>query len=170
MWRFHTYIVTQSIVERVIEELADLYISLASHPLESIGSLYPRPAEMAGVESVVPPSAAVAAGQRTSIVGPLVTSSFCLTAPPHYLGPFRTTADRWIALIDLVLDGIRDGTAFTDEDELRFLLHWWIRNFVVHHEAFHRVEPTYLKHADDKGDHILLDLQGNFTGLLDWEW
>ena len=28
----------------------------------------------------------------------------------------------------------------------------------------------YLKHADDKGDHILVDDDYNITGIIDWEW
>lgn len=28
----------------------------------------------------------------------------------------------------------------------------------------------YLKHADDKGDHILVDEHFNITGIIDWEW
>ncbi|PWI77004.1 hypothetical protein PCL_04198 [Purpureocillium lilacinum] len=28
----------------------------------------------------------------------------------------------------------------------------------------------YLKHADDKGDHILVDDDFNVTGIIDWEW
>lgn len=28
----------------------------------------------------------------------------------------------------------------------------------------------YLKHADDKGDHILVDDAFNMTGIIDWEW
>ena len=28
----------------------------------------------------------------------------------------------------------------------------------------------YLKHADDKGDHILVDEDFNITGIIDWEW
>ncbi|WVQ65206.1 uncharacterized protein L199_003379 [Kwoniella botswanensis] len=28
----------------------------------------------------------------------------------------------------------------------------------------------YLKHADDKGDHIFVDDEGHITGIIDWEW
>ncbi|KAF7630233.1 hypothetical protein AFLA_010860 [Aspergillus flavus NRRL3357] len=28
----------------------------------------------------------------------------------------------------------------------------------------------YLRHADDKGDHILIDDDYNITGIIDWEW
>jgi hypothetical protein len=28
----------------------------------------------------------------------------------------------------------------------------------------------YLKHADDKGDHIMVDEDYNVTGIIDWEW
>lgn len=28
----------------------------------------------------------------------------------------------------------------------------------------------FLKHADDKGDHILVDDEDNITGIIDWEW
>lgn len=31
-------------------------------------------------------------------------------------------------------------------------------------------EGFYLKHADDKGDHILVDEQFNIAGIVDWDW
>jgi hypothetical protein len=36
--------------------------------------------------------------------------------------------------------------------------------------AVHDDEKFYLKHADDKGDHILVDEHFNVTGIIDWEW
>jgi hypothetical protein len=30
-------------------------------------------------------------------------------------------------------------------------------------------ERFYLKHVDDKGDHILVDEQLNITGVIDWQ-
>lgn len=31
-------------------------------------------------------------------------------------------------------------------------------------------KKCYLKHADDKGFHILIDEHSNITGLINWEW
>jgi aminoglycoside phosphotransferase (APT) family kinase protein len=31
------------------------------------------------------------------------------------------------------------------------------------------IERFYLKHVDDKGDHILVDEQLNITGIIDWQ-
>jgi aminoglycoside phosphotransferase (APT) family kinase protein len=28
----------------------------------------------------------------------------------------------------------------------------------------------YIKHADDKGDNVLRDGEGNIVGVIDWEW
>lgn len=28
----------------------------------------------------------------------------------------------------------------------------------------------YLKHGDDKGDHIMIDDNGNVVSVIDWEW
>lgn len=33
-----------------------------------------------------------------------------------------------------------------------------------------REGPFYLKHYDDKGDHILIDEKHNITGIIDWEF
>jgi hypothetical protein len=33
-----------------------------------------------------------------------------------------------------------------------------------------RPEASFLKHMDDKGDHIFIDDDHNITGIIDWEW
>lgn len=52
--------------------------------------------------------------------------------------------------------------------------YWISRNLL---DIVPRVLPSvrhdhgfYLKHADDKGDHILVDEHFNITGIIDWEW
>lgn len=37
-------------------------------------------------------------------------------------------------------------------------------------ESASRTGPFYLKHYDDKGDHILVDDEHNITGVIDWEF
>lgn len=37
-------------------------------------------------------------------------------------------------------------------------------------ESASREGPFYLKHYDDKGDHILVDDDYNITGIIDWEF
>jgi aminoglycoside phosphotransferase (APT) family kinase protein len=56
-----------------------------------------------------------------------------------------------------------------------------VNSYLVHRylleraPAFSRLEQSdtpqyYLKHMDDKGDHILIDDDYNITGIIDWEW
>ncbi|KAL2019113.1 hypothetical protein VTK56DRAFT_10064 [Thermocarpiscus australiensis] len=37
-------------------------------------------------------------------------------------------------------------------------------------ESASRTGPFYLRHYDDKGDHILVDEEYNITGMIDWEF
>ncbi len=60
---------------------------------------------------------------------------------------------------------------------------WAVDTFLIHRFLLDLVpllmNPTppvvddgkefYLRHADDKGDHILVDHEFNLTGIIDWE-
>lgn len=41
---------------------------------------------------------------------------------------------------------------------------------IPHVVASHSNEIFFLKHIDDKGDHIMVDEECNITGIIDWEF
>jgi aminoglycoside phosphotransferase (APT) family kinase protein len=55
-----------------------------------------------------------------------------------------------------------------------YLSHLWRESMLTKVTAYctDKREPNkfYLKHNDDKGDHILADMHHNITGIIDWEF
>jgi hypothetical protein len=51
-----------------------------------------------------------------------------------------------------------------------YLTHLWRLDRIPHLERQVTKDSFYLKHFDDKGDHILVDEQYNITGIIDWEF
>ncbi|KEQ59546.1 uncharacterized protein M437DRAFT_78000 [Aureobasidium melanogenum CBS 110374] len=80
-------------------------------------------------------------------VGPLARECFTdfTDSGIRPLGPFSDLQSYYKASIQLLLD-------------------------LIHRGEIHADRPTYLKHADDKGSHILVDEEMNITGIIDWEW
>lgn len=103
-------------------------------------------------------------------VGPLISLDFCSSAYPHFLGPFRTNRERYTALIDATLDQLRDGEGIRKGSEGMYYTHLWLRDLVQGIEELDREEPTYIKHADDKGDQVLVNDEQEVMGIIDWEW
>ena len=87
------------------------------------------------------------------------------------LGPFGTLETAYTAII---------------RQQMRILAHYEVNDLPVdNYLAFlwrlnalneliavsaSRQGPFYLKHFDDKGDHIMIDEEYNITGLIDWEF
>ncbi|KAL2010829.1 hypothetical protein VTN00DRAFT_3547 [Thermoascus crustaceus] len=70
------------------------------------------------------------------------------------IGPCSSLEEYHVASIRLILDLILREELYTQQ----------AAQTQDHHQTF------YLKHADDKGDHILVDKDFNITGIIDWEW
>lgn len=53
-----------------------------------------------------------------------------------------------------------------------YLTHCWRHDMITHVTTHcHKSGPGFfLKHFDDKGDHILVDADSNITGIIDWEF
>lgn len=48
-------------------------------------------------------------------------------------------------------------------------MHLEYRSIVERCEAMGENERFYIKHGDDKGDHIMADEEGNLVAVIDWE-
>ncbi|PKX95431.1 phosphotransferase family protein [Aspergillus novofumigatus IBT 16806] len=138
--------------KKIISQLADIYIKLKAFPFDFMGSL-----DQPGTDHVGPSA-------RESLTD-------YVDSQMHPLGPFTSRKEYIISSIQLTLDLIIRGEAYADRAIDAFLIHCFLL------DAVSRIPPAeaktnqfYLKHADDKGDHILVDDDYNITGVIDWEW
>lgn len=104
------------------------------------------------------------------MVGPLISPDFCQDDPPIFFGPFESSTHRYLAHIERVIHEIEQGSAFTDDPPSAYVAHLWLRDLIQNTPRLWEKETMHFKHADDKGDQIMVDAQGNFIGIIDWEW
>ncbi|KAF2757510.1 hypothetical protein EJ05DRAFT_476761 [Pseudovirgaria hyperparasitica] len=135
---------------KIVEQLADVFIELRKYPFEEMGCL--------GTAA----SSRVGAFARESLAD--FTGS--RMAP---LGPYSALQDYHAASIRLILDLILREEMYAQNPIDAYLVHRFLLDLVP------SVLPAqdghfYLKHADDKGDHILVDSEYNITAIIDWEW
>lgn len=155
-------------LDRVIHQLAEFQSKLSAFTFPSVGSLYAPSTSSPGHEmrdatfSVDP--------ARSATVGPSVSLRFCDPTPPHFLGPFASSGERYIANIDLMLGQIAKSGTSLGHPAIVYLVHLWLREVVRSTLSLWVEEEIMLRHADDRGDHIFLDAEGNISGLIDWEW
>ncbi|KAF7555971.1 hypothetical protein G7046_g6436 [Stylonectria norvegica] len=108
--------------------------------------------------------------KETIEVGPVAGER---TGSLPFIGPFKNAKDLYSSWADSYLELISDGqlcSAFSTDAYL-MLNHFaeqtrrgsWL-------DKWHAVNsgPFFLKHTDDKGDHILVDDDFQITGIIDW--
>jgi len=141
--------------DKVMEQLADVYLQLEQHPLPLTGSLFPAPDAPDGSGLKVGPFAQVP----------------CFESPEAALGPFENLEASYTTLIRQQLRALanREESALPVDNYLSFL---WRLDMLPELVAAcaSPAGPFYLKHYDDKGDHILVDDDFNITGIIDWEF
>ncbi|WWD18195.1 hypothetical protein CI109_102644 [Kwoniella shandongensis] len=147
---------TPTQISRTIHDLALHYISLSKVHFPSIGSLYP--------------STSTSPNDGPSTIGPLVQNALCLPEQPWFLGPFHSNKERYITYIDEILLRIERGLMYQSNPLFAYLSHLETREMVESHQGWGDESVFYLKHDDDKGDHIMVDESGGITGLIDWQW
>ncbi|OAQ98148.1 hypothetical protein LLEC1_03071 [Akanthomyces lecanii] len=131
---------------KIWQQLAETMAEIQKHPFPMAGSLMPD-----GASSVK--------------VSAMVTDRFFILGPN---GPFTTAMDYYTAYAEQYLELIADGQVYTAYPVNAYLLYSFLKekaNQVAADE-----EPTFfLKHVDDKGDHLLVDEHFNITGIIDWQ-
>lgn len=141
---------------RVMEQLTDVYIELDKHPLQLTGSPVPlaKPSEVAS---------------QVSVGG--FAQEPCFPTPAAHLGPFETVHASYTALVNQQMKTIVNGevSGLAADNYLAFL---WLLAVLpdLISESESSTGPFYLRHYDDKGDHILVDKEYNITGIIDWEF
>jgi len=131
-------------------DLADFHIKLSALKFDSIGMLETKEGKVA--------------------VGPLFPQTRSQVVRTWF-GPFKSTADRYIAQIDHVLDQVAKKLFVPPDSEKVVLLHSALKTMIMNSPVL-REEPGeyYISHQDPFGDHIMTTEDGHITGLIDWEW
>ncbi|KAI0201777.1 hypothetical protein F4808DRAFT_450114 [Astrocystis sublimbata] len=135
----------------VLRQWAEVLRELEKHPFDKIGSLQ---YDYDGAVKIGP-----IASDRTG------------TLP--CIGPFENAEEYYSSWARSYIDLITDGQLFSDRPVDAYLLFKFLEEQV---KAGHwlgtwqdlHAGPFFLKHMDDKGDHILVDDNFQITGIIDW--
>ncbi|WWC60598.1 uncharacterized protein I303_103172 [Kwoniella dejecticola CBS 10117] len=106
-------------------------------------------------------------------VGPIYNrGTFMKPTPPYVFGPFSTIEERYLAHIDATLEYILRGALQKDLIIEDYLWHLELREYIQVSSQLNTpaCEPVFIKHADERGDHLMRDHAGHIVGILDWEW
>ncbi|XWX00306.1 hypothetical protein V2A60_008326 [Cordyceps javanica] len=162
--------------EKVVQQLADIMLELEKHPFDQLGSLITTAGPMGG-EAMLGP----AVKSPIRVHGLAQHSTFRYGVDKMPPGPFRSSRVALGTLIEIFLKMIADGEIGTVENATDVFLAHRFRLDVLDRvwEQFANLGKTldnsgrekfFLKHADDKGDHILVNDKFEIIGIIDWEW
>ncbi|WWC96661.1 hypothetical protein V866_003533 [Kwoniella sp. B9012] len=147
-------------LRKFVEGYAKIQIQLSNIPLEhtEIGSLFTSPNDESSAKDVR--------------VGPIIgTLTFMQPSPPYFFGPFRTNKERYLAHIDATLGYISKGALYKDNLIDDYPWHLELRESVNGcKELDKQTDKVYVKHADERGDHLMVNEEGKIISILDWEW
>lgn len=138
--------------KRVVEQLADIFIELRRYPFDRMGCLgNTKPGHIG----------AFASETMTDFNGTAIQP----------LGPFDSVQGYHSSSIRLILSLVLRDELYSQNSIDAYLIHRFLLDLIP------SILPTqndnglfFLKHADDKGDHILVDEEYNITAIVDWEW
>lgn len=135
--------------ERIWSGLADILLELQRYPFPCAGSLVP------GLSSSEPK------------VSALASERFLVLSPA---GPFDTARDYYEAFIEQNLCLIADGQLFASFPVNAYLVFSFLKSQIPALVANTGTpEQFFLKHVDDKGDHLMVDDDLNIVGIIDWQ-
>lgn len=138
--------------QRVVSQLADTFIELSKYPFNLLGSL-----DLPGEPHVGP------------FARELLTNF--THSGMHAIGPLSSLEEFHKASLELILDLILRQEMYPQQAVDAYLIHRFLIDLIP--SVLPPVQSDkncYLKHGDDKGDHILVDEDFNITGIIDWEW
>ncbi|KAI0536746.1 hypothetical protein GGR58DRAFT_474410 [Xylaria digitata] len=135
---------------KVWSALAGILAELEKHPFPKAGSL---------------------CFQSSSIGVSAVASDRFVVLTPE--GPFDTSISYYTAFAEQYLALIADGQLYTEYPVDAYLVYRFLKDNavqLVQQDTEAQVpEEFFLKHVDDKGDHLLVDENLNITGIIDWQ-
>ncbi|KAG6153259.1 hypothetical protein E4U37_003074 [Claviceps purpurea] len=157
--------------EKVVRQLADIMLELERHPFDKLGSLIGT-AKIRGGDATEGP-----AFESQIQVGALADSSRFRSGDGGMpLGPFRASEEAFRAIVEANIRMTVAGEMGSAENVLDLLLAYRFRLDVLDKVSGQTAtadkgsEHFFLKHADDKGDHLLVNDDFDIVGIIDWEW
>ncbi|KAI9679958.1 MAG: hypothetical protein M1817_004973 [Caeruleum heppii] len=137
---------------RIVKQLVDVFLELEKHPFEVTGSISALDDKWSS-----PKMGAFA-------------QPHLFSTPETSTGPFETLEDSLETILrhQQTLIRNRELSSLAVDHELAFR---WRQSMVPSVLSSTTSKgPYFLKHFDDKGDHILIDDDYNITGIIDWEF
>ncbi|EPE06101.1 hypothetical protein F503_02930 [Ophiostoma piceae UAMH 11346] len=101
--------------------------------------------------------------------GPLASDRFLRLGAAT--GPFSSALAYFTAIANTYMDLVADGQLYAGYPREAFLFYRLLSDQAAPVLAdLDLAHLFYLKHVDDKGDHILVDDDYNITGIIDWQY
>lgn len=144
--------------EKVVRQLADIMLEIERYPFDRLGSL------VATTPTAEP---------QIQVQGLARHSTFRSGEDDGPPGPFRSSREASRTIVEAHLRMIASGEIGTAENAVDVFLAHRFRLDVLDcawKSAEDEGEKFFLKHADDKGDHILVNDDFDIVGVIDWEW
>ncbi|KAI9795794.1 MAG: hypothetical protein M1833_006815 [Piccolia ochrophora] len=137
---------------RVVKQLVDVFLELEKHPFDVTGSISALDEKWSS-----PKMGAFA-------------QPHLFSTPETPTGPFETLKDSLQTIVSQQLRLIRNRelSSLAIDHDLVFRYRRSMIPSVL--SSTTNKGPYFLKHFDDKGDHILVDDEYNITGIIDWEF
>ncbi|KAG6141683.1 hypothetical protein E4U28_002950 [Claviceps purpurea] len=165
------YKATATQKEKIVRQLADIMLEIERHPFDRVGSLI-FTTEFSSREA-----RQEAAVESQIQVGALADESIFRSGDGGLpLGPFRSSKEALFATVQAHSRMIVAGEIGSAENVLDLLLAYRFRLDVLDKVSEQTATPEkggeqfFLKHMDDKGDHILVNDDFDIVGIVDWEW
>lgn len=137
--------------EKVMQQSVDIFLEIEKHPFKAMGSLCFTAEDVIDIQGL--------AEQSTWQVG---------KGP---LGPYPSFSERTQAMLESYLAMIASGEIDSSCPVETYLVHRFRQDIVgALSEDIPLDDKFFIKHPDDKGDHILVDDSFNIVGIIDWEW
>ncbi|KAI1119490.1 hypothetical protein F5Y14DRAFT_437992 [Nemania sp. NC0429] len=150
------YSATPSQKEKIMQQLVDIFLEIEKHPFDTIGSIMPAAGD---------PSAFEIQGFANQGTFP--------SGNGEPLGPFYSSIEAASAVIKLCLNKIASGAIAASYLIDTYLVHRFRLDILAESGKEILSESPrqfFLKHPDDKGDHILVNEAHDIVGIIDWEW
>ncbi|KAG6064624.1 hypothetical protein E4U33_006073 [Claviceps sp. LM78 group G4] len=157
--------------EKIVRQYADILLEIERHPFDQFGSLIGT-TEFSGGETTQ--GATIESQIQVGALGE--QSTFRSGDGGMPLGPFRSSEEAYRAIVEANMRMVVTGEIGEAEHALDILLAHRFRLDVLHKVSEQTAtaekgsEQFFLKHPDDKGDHIMVNDDFDIVGIIDWEW
>ncbi|KAI1928551.1 hypothetical protein LOZ53_002616 [Ophidiomyces ophidiicola] len=138
---YQEYMANKLQKQLVLQQLSHILIEINRHPFDKVGSLL--------LEKGKVHVSAVASNRFGTL---------------DQYGPFNSAVEYFSKIADHYLELIVDGKLFYSKT-----LRYHIPDLCCTNNTEASLQ-FFLKHVDDKGDHILVDENYNITGVIDWQF